>query len=129
MAMKRFVGGARQLWRSARTLRQSGRLLWFGVAATKERGLWTIPSSLLGVAGLKLLARGKEMPMTPNLAEYAPEHQTWYREMLAELLDLLATGQPKPLVAARVPLAEAARAHVLLERGGYAGKVVLVADS
>jgi NADPH:quinone reductase-like Zn-dependent oxidoreductase len=30
------------------------------------------------------------------------------------------------VVAARFPLAEAARAHELLERGRYAGKVVLV---
>jgi hypothetical protein len=29
---------------------------------------------------------------------------------------------------ARIPLIEAVRAHELLEHGGYAGKVVLVAD-
>ncbi|MGD2166288.1 MAG: hypothetical protein PVH50_12265 [Anaerolineae bacterium] len=32
----------------------------------------------------------------------------------------------KPAVAERIQLVEAARAHELLERGGYAGKVVLV---
>ncbi len=32
-----------------------------------------------------------------------------------------------PVVAERIPLVEAARAHELIERGGYAGKVVLVA--
>ena len=48
---------------------------------------------------------------------------------LAELLDLLAAGKIKPSVAARIPLTEAARAHELLERGGYAGKVVLVTDA
>ena len=36
-------------------------------------------------------------------------------------------GGPDVLqMAERIPLAEAARAHELLERGGYAGKVVLV---
>jgi hypothetical protein len=30
------------------------------------------------------------------------------------------------VVAVRFPLVEAVRAHKLLERGGYAGKVVLV---
>ena len=44
----------------------------------------------------------------------------------AELLDWLAAGKLKPVVAERIPLAEAARAHELLERGEYAGKVVLV---
>lgn len=120
------VGGARQLWRSYRALRPGGRLIWFGVAATKTGGLRTIPFTLLTVPVLKLLPGGKQVPMTPNLAEYAPAHQAWYRETLAELLDLLAAGKIKPLVAARIPLAEASQAHELLERGGYAGKVVLV---
>jgi NADPH2:quinone reductase len=40
---------------------------------------------------------------------------------------LLQLGKLKPVVAERVPLVEAARAHELLECGGYAGKVVLVA--
>ena len=31
-----------------------------------------------------------------------------------------------PIVAERIPLAKAARAHAFLEGGGYAGKVVLV---
>ena len=48
------------------------------------------------------------------------------RKTLAELLSLLAEGKIKPVVAERIPLAQAARAHALLERGGYAGKVVLV---
>ena len=34
-----------------------------------------------------------------------------------ELLDLLAADKLKPVVAERIPLAEAARAHELLERG------------
>jgi len=44
---------------------------------------------------------------------------------MADLLNLLAAGKIDPIVAARIPLAEAARAHELLERGGYACKVVL----
>ncbi len=38
------VGGARQLWRSYRVLRKGGRLVWFGVAATKKGGCWSFPS-------------------------------------------------------------------------------------
>jgi len=37
------IGGARQLVRSYRTLRKGGRLVWFGVAATKKEGLRVIP--------------------------------------------------------------------------------------
>jgi NADPH2:quinone reductase len=123
------IGGARQLWRSHRALRKGGRLVWFGVAAASRAGLRVIPLSLLTVFALKLVPRGKQMPMSPDLSQFAPAHPDWYRETLAELLGLLAAGRLKPVVAERVPLAEAARAHELLERGGYAGKVVLVTNA
>jgi NADPH:quinone reductase-like Zn-dependent oxidoreductase len=122
------IGGARQLWRSYRALRKGGRLVWFGVAAATKSGLRIIPLTLLTVALLKLFPGGKQTPLSPNLAEFAPAHLDWYRETLAELLDLLAAGKIKPVVAERVPLAEAARSHEMLERGGYAGKVVLVTN-
>jgi NADPH2:quinone reductase len=63
------------------------------------------------------------------LAPDLGKDNAWYRETLTELLDLLAAGRIKPVVAERIPLLEAARAHELLERGGYAGKVVLVASA
>jgi NADPH:quinone reductase-like Zn-dependent oxidoreductase len=43
-----------------------------------------------------------------------------------ELLALLGAGAIRPIAAARVPLAEAADAREILERGGCGGKVVLV---
>ncbi|MGB7093828.1 MAG: medium chain dehydrogenase/reductase family protein [Anaerolineales bacterium] len=119
------VGGARQLWRSYQALRKGGRLVWFGVAATKKGGLLVIPSTLLTVFLLKLIPDGKQVPLAPDLSE----DKAWYRATLAELLDLLAAGKIKPVVAERIPLVEAARAHELLERGGYAGKVVLVTNT
>jgi NADPH2:quinone reductase len=84
---------------------------------------------VLTVVLLGLIPSGKQASMSPNLAEFAPAHNTWYRETLTELLDLLAGGRIKPVVAERVPLVEAARAHELIERGGYAGKVVLVTSA
>ncbi len=116
------VGGSRQLWRSYRTLGNEGRLVWFGVAATKKGGLRVIPFTLLTVGLLKLIPNGKQVPLTPDLGK----EKAWLRETLAELLALLAAGKIKPIVADRVPLNEAVCAHELLERGGYAGKVVLV---
>jgi NADPH:quinone reductase-like Zn-dependent oxidoreductase len=114
------IGGARQLWRSYRALRKGGRLVWFGVAATSKAGMRVIPLSLLVRTLLTLIPDGKRAPLTPNV------DKAWYRETLIELLDLLAAGRIKPVVAERIPLVEAARAHELLERGGHAGKVVLV---
>jgi NADPH:quinone reductase-like Zn-dependent oxidoreductase len=119
------IGGARQLWRSYRALRKGGRLVWFGVAAAKKQGFRVIPLSLLTRTVLALIPDGKKAPLTPDLSK----DNRWYRKTLAELLDLLAEGKIKPVLAERIPLAEAARAHDLLERGGYAGKVVLVTDA
>ena len=116
------IGGAGQLWRSKRALRKDGRLVWFGVAATKKKGMRVIPLTLLTVGLLKLLPDGKKVLTTPDLSK----DNAWYRGTLAELLDKLAAGEINPLVAERIPLVEAARAHELLEQGGYAGKVVLV---
>jgi len=41
------------------------------------------------------------------------------------LIDLLARGQIRPVIAERMPLAEAARAHQLIEASAISGKIVL----
>ncbi len=116
------IGGARQVWRSYRALRKGGQLAWFGMAATKKHGLRVIPFTLMMVFLLKLIPDGKKAPLAPDLSK----DNAWFRETLAKLLGLLAAGDIQPIVAARIPLLEAAHAHELLEHGGYAGKVVLV---
>jgi len=123
------IGGATQVWRSYRALRKGGRLVWFGMAATKKKGLWVIPLTLLMQGLLALIPGGKQAPLMPDLGTFTQEHTDWYRETLTELLESLAAGRIKPVVAERIPLLEAVRAHELLERGEYAGKVVLVAGA
>jgi len=49
-----------------------------------------------------------------------------FRQDLIALLDLLQQKKIKPLIAQRIPLAEARRAHELLGTGGVTGKIVLV---
>ncbi|MFC2099314.1 medium chain dehydrogenase/reductase family protein [Candidatus Bipolaricaulota bacterium] len=117
------IGGARQVRRSYQALRKRGRLAWFGMAATKTGGLRVIPFTLMMIALLKLIPDGKQAPLAPDLSK----DKGWYRKTLTELLDLLAAERIKPVIAERIPLTEAARAHELLERGGYTGKVVLMA--
>jgi NADPH:quinone reductase-like Zn-dependent oxidoreductase len=122
------VGGARQLWRSYRTLRSHGRLIWLGSAATKGRTPWAGLSSLPMVGALKLLPDGKAVPSCPDVGKFAEAHPGWYRETLSELLELLAAGRIQPVVADRIPLVDAAEAHRRLEHGGVGGKLVLVTD-
>lgn len=119
------IGGARQIWRSYRSLRPGGRLVWFGIAAHKRAGAAIIPLSLLTLLGLRLLPDGKRALTSRDFSK----DNAWYRETLGQLLAWLAAGELTPLVAARFPLAEAAQAHELLERGRYAGKVVLVSGT
>jgi NADPH:quinone reductase-like Zn-dependent oxidoreductase len=119
------IGGARQLWRSYRALRAGGRLVWFGVAAVAKRGIKVIPSSLLMRFLLNLIPDGKRAPLSGDILKSKP----LYHKTLEGLLDSLAKGKIRPIVAARVPLVEAVRAHELLERGGHAGKFVLVTEA
>lgn len=115
------IGGARQLRKSYRCLGRGGRLVWFGVASSREKGVRVIPASLL-MFGLLKATPGKRVLTTPGLTK----DLDWYRETLGELLGLLAVGDLRPVVADRIRLAEAARAHEWLESGGVPGKIVLV---
>jgi NADPH:quinone reductase len=53
-------------------------------------------------------------------------HQDWFREDFLVLLDLLRDGKIHPVVAERLPLTDARRAHELLESTAAKGKLVLV---
>ncbi len=121
------IGGTRQLWRSSRALRKGGRLIMLGMASAVQGGIKKIPGSMAVVALMRLLPNGKTTPMSPGMENYPAQNMDWYRESLAQFFDLAVSGEMKPLVAERFPLLEAARAHEFMERGGYAGKVVLTA--
>jgi NADPH:quinone reductase-like Zn-dependent oxidoreductase len=99
------------------------------MVATSKAGVRAIPLTLLMVVLLKLIPGGKQASMSAEIATFEQTHPGWYRATLTELLDSLAAGTINPVVAGRIPLVEAARAHELLERGGYAGKVVLVTSA
>jgi NADPH2:quinone reductase len=49
----------------------------------------------------------------------------WFRHDLLTLLELLNQGEIKPLIAQRLPLEQARRAHEMLGEGGVLGKIVL----
>ncbi len=52
----------------------------------------------------------------------------WFQEDLILLLDLLKQGKIRPIVAARMPLNQAAQAQELLARGSVKGKIVLTCN-
>lgn len=120
------IGGARQILRSYRALSSTGRLVWFGMAAAKKSGARVIPYTLLMLGLLKLVPGRRQAPLMPALGDFIDAHPDWYPKAQTELLDMLQAGELDPVVAERVPLLEAHRAHEILERGGHSGKVVLV---
>ena len=64
------IGSARQLWRSYRSLRDGGRLVWFGIATTASQGIRIIPLSVVTRAALALIPDGKKALMPPDVDTY-----------------------------------------------------------
>ena len=112
------IGGGSQIKRSNRALRDSGRLVWFGMVAVEESGRKAILSTMFNRLLLGFKRDGKTAPLTSN--------DIWDPSIMKDLLQLLADGSIDPQVAERIPLDEAVQAHRLMERGGNAGKIVLI---
>jgi NADPH2:quinone reductase len=55
-----------------------------------------------------------------------PADPEWFRRDFLALLELLRRGEIHPVVAERLPLSDARRAHELLESSAAKGKLVLV---
>ncbi|MBY0388985.1 MAG: zinc-binding dehydrogenase [Mycobacterium pseudokansasii] len=64
--------------------------------------------------------------MTYRIAKLRDRHPDWFRDDLLELIRLLREGGIHPVVAQRIPLADARRAHELLETAAAQGKLVLI---
>jgi NADPH:quinone reductase-like Zn-dependent oxidoreductase len=62
----------------------------------------------------------------PGAVGGEPRYPEWFWEDFAALIELLRADKIHPVVAERLPLTEARRAHELLEQSAATGKVVLV---
>jgi NADPH2:quinone reductase len=143
------LGGALSL-RSFRALRPGGRLVVYGHSSTISHGhrswrgwiewyastatvaLWGLLSPRRRVSayriqklreGVQILPVGSRRPLAVGGGPRDPE---WFREDFHALLELLREDKIHPVVAERLPLAEARRAHELLEQSASVGKLVLV---
>jgi NADPH2:quinone reductase len=130
------IGGA-HLWQSRKALRRGGRVVGYGLRSSlrgeglasgrpgrRQRFRGTAIFALYIAGGWLLPGRKRVFPYSiQTLKRLKPE---WFRQDLIALLDLLQQQKIKPLIAQRVPLAEARRAQELLAKGGVTGKIVLV---
>lgn len=125
--------GGRVALGSYRALRRGGRLVMYGHYGTTVGGrksarrvaLFYLSGALV-FAG-NLLPHGKRVRAF-QVAKLRDRHPGWFRGDATTLFELLAEGKIEPIVAERIPLAEARRAHENLGRGGVTGKQVLVCD-
>ena len=129
--------GGSHLWQSRKALRPGGKVVGYGLIGSirgdgltssrpgrRQRFRGTAAFALYIAAGWLLPGRKRVLPYSiQTLKRLKPE---WFREDLIALLDHLQRHEIQPLVADRLPLAEARRAHELLGKGGVTGKLVLV---
>jgi NADPH:quinone reductase len=126
------IGGSVALG-SYRALRRGGRLVMYGhygttIGGRKSAGRIAVfyLYGALVLAG-NLLPNGKRV-LTFQVAKLRDRHPEWFREDATALFKLLAEEKIKPLVAGRIPLVEARRAHENLGQGGITGKQILICD-
>jgi NADPH2:quinone reductase len=117
--------GGKNFKRSFSLLRSSGTLGAYGFynAATGKGG--NVPLEFMKVKLWDILPNGRSSKFY-SIGALRKKRAVWFREDLTELFSLLAQGKIKPVIAERIPLAEAARAHDLVERAAVQGKIVLM---
>lgn len=120
------VGGT-NLFHSHGSLRSGGHLVVYGVSRAVKNGRRnrvTAIASFLGVKLLDLLPTGRAATFY-TAASLEKTQPGSYREDVTAVLQLLEHGHIKPLIAERLPLAQATTAHELLSRSSVIGKIVL----
>jgi NADPH:quinone reductase-like Zn-dependent oxidoreductase len=120
------IGGYNWL-RSYRTLCKGGRFIGYGMSAAIEGGHRNMALAAVSLAALKMvgLLPGKSARWYSIITE-KDKHPEWFREDLSRLLSLLHEKSIHPVIAERLPLCSAARAHELLEKASVSGKIVLM---
>ena len=122
-------GGALGL-RSFRALRPGGRLVIYGRQNTLAQGRKNWPGVFEWYAGTAAVALWGLLSPRRRVLVYRIQtlrihHQDWFDEDFRALLELLRHGNIHPVVAERLPLSEARKAHELLETAAATGKLVL----
>jgi NADPH:quinone reductase len=131
--------GGRHIWRSRRALRPGGRVVAYGLTGSLRAGRLASGRSgsrhrfrAIAIFGV-YIAGGWLFPGRKRVVPYSIQtlkrlKPALFRQDLIALFDLLQRKKIKPLIAQRLPLAEARQAHESLGKGGVTGKIVLVGN-
>ena len=128
--------GGEHLWRSRDALRAGGRVVTYGFQSKLRGGRMAAgsqgrhpirESAELGWFVIRNWFKPGRKSMVPYSIQWLMRLKpAWFRHDLLTLLDLLKQGKIKPVIAHRLPLQEARRAHEMLGEGGVLGKIVLL---
>jgi NADPH2:quinone reductase len=133
------IGGT-HIWRSRKALRPGGSVVAYGLTGSLRGGRLASGRSgrrrrfrAIAIFGL-YIAGGWLLPGRKRVVPYSIQwlkrlRPRWFRQDLIALFDLLHQKKIAPLIAERIPLAEARHAHELLGKGGVTGKIVLVSNA
>jgi NADPH2:quinone reductase len=130
------IGGA-NIWRSREALSPGGRVVAYGLTGSLRAG-----RSESNGSGRRhryrevsrwaqYIVRSWVSPGNRHVVFYSIQwlmrlKPSFFREDLTTLFGLLRDRKISPMIAGRLPLAEARQAHEMLGKGGVTGKIVLV---
>ncbi|MBD2461139.1 zinc-binding dehydrogenase [Oscillatoria sp. FACHB-1407] len=123
------IGGL-HLIRSYKILCNGGRLINYGFRSamnSKQGRLLKLGFNFVVLTLLQWLRSDRHVRFY-SITQLKQQHPDWFREDLITLFDLLHTGKIKPIICDRLPLAEAAKAHRLLETSTVGGQYVLICN-
>jgi NADPH:quinone reductase-like Zn-dependent oxidoreductase len=118
------IGGT-QWWTSYGCLRRGGTLVCYGAQVMMKSGKMAAGLGFALVGLMMILPDGKKVSWF-NAKTFRNEHVEWFREDLSKLFELLGARSIVPVIAAKFPLREAARANEMLEKAQVSGKIVLL---
>jgi NADPH:quinone reductase-like Zn-dependent oxidoreductase len=110
--------------RSFHALRRGGKLVAYGFQNIVQGKGGNIPFDFMRLQLWNVLPNGRSAAFY-LITALRKKHPDWFSEDLAQLFDLLAQNKIKPIIEARMPLAQAKRAHELIEQAEVQGKIVL----
>jgi NADPH:quinone reductase-like Zn-dependent oxidoreductase len=113
--------GGKSLKSSYEILRNGGRLVAYGPFSPTDIENWMTMFTLN-------LIPDKRKFILYSIQTLKRLKPVWFHEDLILLLNLLKQGKINPIVAARMPLNQAAQAHELLAGGSVKGKIVLICN-
>lgn len=110
--------------KSFSVLRHHGILVAYGFYNAVMGKGGSIPLDFIRLKLWNILPKGRSTAFY-SIGALRQKQPDWFSEDLTKLFDLLVQGKIKPVIAARIPLAEVRHAHELIETAEVQGKIVL----